>query len=434
MVNRRPASSLRPLQAILLTLICAILPVRADVGPDTATGIFSPAFATMQLRVDGNPLAVPVVTLDNQPGITIHFDCLNPDGERLRYHLVPCSALWVPEQVIDSEWTSAFNDAPIPDPVWSDTPTVPYSHFSFDPLEAIPVDVSGNYLVRVTPDANPDSTILQARIMVADGSVTVDGAVSSRTDIDFNRARQQLSLSIDPSALDRRVNPMDLITVVSQNERPDLARLLPVPTRIEGRTLIYDHLPQLVFMAGNEYRRFETVNLSYPGLHVESMDYAYPFHVFNLAVDSPREDSLYAYDLTNRGRFVIRDDSSADPDTDAEYVLVNFTLAMPPLYGASVYVEGDFSSRRFSPSNRMTYNPASQAYELSMLLKQGAYDYQYLAVEDGSSAGITRLIEGDYFNTSNAYDVAVYYRLPAERHDRLATFSLIFSNGPQHSR
>ncbi|MDE6267650.1 MAG: DUF5103 domain-containing protein [Muribaculaceae bacterium] len=414
-------------------LICILISpaLAAASAVDTATGVFSPAIASLQLRVDGSPFAVPVATLDNQQGISLHFDLLNPDGERLRYHLVPCSAEWIPEGLVDSEWTDSFNDAPVPDPVWSETPALPYSHFSFDPLEAIPVNISGNYLVRVTPDSAPDSILLQARIMVADGSAKIDGSVSSRTDIDFNRARQQLTLSVDPAGLDRRVNPMDLITIVSQNERPDLARRLPSPTRIEGRSLIYDHLPQLVFMSGNEYRRFDAVNLTTPGLHVESLGYEYPFHVFNLAVDQPREDTMYVYDLTRRGRFIVRDDSSADSDVEAEYVLVRFTLEMPRLYGARVYVEGDFTSRRFSPACEMTYNPDSRAYELTMMLKQGAYDYQYLAVEDGASQGITRLIEGDYYNTSNAYDVAVYYRIPSERHDRLAAFSLIFSNGQQ---
>ena len=54
-----------------------------------------------------------------------------------------------------------------------------------------------------------------------------------------------------------------------------------------------------------------------------------------------------------------------------------------------------------------------------MLLKQGAYNYQYLIVPPGAKRGYTSAIEGDKYQTVNEYNVRVYHRRRGERYDRL---------------
>ncbi|MCH5327114.1 MAG: DUF5103 domain-containing protein, partial [Duncaniella sp.] len=58
-------------------------------------------------------------------------------------------------------------------------------------------------------------------------------------------------------------------------------------------------------------------------------------------------------------------------------------------------------------------------YELSLLLKQGAYNYQYLYVAPGSERGESGPVEGNYFQTVNEYTVKVYHRPRGGRYDRL---------------
>jgi hypothetical protein len=67
----------------------------------------------------------------------------------------------------------------------------------------------------------------------------------------------------------------------------------------------------------------------------------------------------------------------------------------------------------------MYFNRATQRYERALLLKQGAYSYQYLALAPGSNVGRTDVIEGDKYETRNRYTVYVYNRRPGERYDRL---------------
>ena len=62
-----------------------------------------------------------------------------------------------------------------------------------------------------------------------------------------------------------------------------------------------------------------------------------------------------------------------------------------------------------------------------MLLKQGAYTYQYLYVPPGSERGFTALVEGNKYQTVNEYLIKVYHRRRGERYDRLIATGAVFS-------
>ena len=61
------------------------------------------------------------------------------------------------------------------------------------------------------------------------------------------------------------------------------------------------------------------------------------------------------------------------------------------------------------------------------MLKQGAYNYQYLWVPDGTEVGQTSTVEGDFYQTVNEYLVKVYNRKRGERYDRLIGSGIIYS-------
>ena len=73
----------------------------------------------------------------------------------------------------------------------------------------------------------------------------------------------------------------------------------------------------------------------------------------------------------------------------------------------------------------MKYNPETHAYEGSQLLKQGAYNYQYLYVAPGSTAGSTAQAEGNYYETENEYLILIYNRAFGERYDKLIGMQLV---------
>ena len=270
-------------------------------------------------------------------------------------------------------------------------------------------------------------TLLQWRHMVQEGAVSVGGTVTSRTDIDYNDSHQQLSLDIDTRNTRIRDINTDLRVVVTQNGRLDNTVVLSHPSRLMGSRAIYEHLPALIFPAGNEYRRMETVNNLYPGMGVDHIEYHAPWYHHILNLDKPRAHREYRYDSTQHGRYLIREYNAEDSDVEADYAMTLFTLDMLRIPDAEVYLDGDFMLRRLDSSSRMEYNPSTGRYEKLLPLKQGAYNYQYLVVPDGATRGLTATVEGDHYQTVNEYLVYVYYRAPGDRYDRLLGVGALFS-------
>ena len=213
--------------------------------------------------------------------------------------------------------------------------------------------------------------------------------------------------------------PSELAVVVSQNGRPDTEVVLTTPMLITSDCITYSGNRGLIFPAGNEYRRMETVSVNYPSMHVEGVDFIDPFYHATLYTDEPRNTDHYLYDRTQQGRFRIREYNSDDSDTEADYLLTHFTLDLPYQPEADIYIDGYFTNHRLDPEWRMIYNPASGRYELTALLKQGAYNYQYLLVPKGSERGLTSPIEGDLYQTVNEYFIRVYYRPTGSRYYQL---------------
>lgn len=419
------ARLLRLLPALLLfSLWCP--ETRGEVT-DTAQGIFHPAFRTLKVTAGGDDFAPAVVALNDEGSfVNITFDEISEERRFMRYELIHCDSHWRPEGLVASEFLDGFNEGVVEDYDFSRATLVHYVHYSITvPNREVHITEPGNYLLRVYDETDPDETLLQARFGVSDFSAVVMADVSSKTDIDTNRSHQQVSIELDLRHVGGGVaDPFnDLTVVVSQNGRTDNEAVLTVPQRVLGDRVVYEHLRQLIFPAGNEYRRFETVSTTYPGMGVESITYEAPVYNMSLYADAPRASVPYVYDSTQHGRFFIREWMSERSDTEADYVMTHFSLVMPELEGRDVFIDGDLTQRRFDPASRMVYNRATGAYEQSMLLKQGAYNYQYLAVPAsaaaGGSRGETAPVEGDFYQTVNEYTVKVYHRPRGSRFDRL---------------
>ncbi len=408
--------ALRSLVASIL-LVSTVLAVAAV---DTMTGIFDEKIKSLQVRVDGDDFAMPVYVLGSADQIRIAFDHLDEDRQFFRYSLTHCNANWSPSGLMESEFLDGFNEGTIDNYQFSGPTTVHYVHYEFTiPNDLVAPKVSGNYLLKIYRENDSDNVLLQCRFMVSEATARLGMSASAQTDIDYNKSHQQVNvmLDIDDAGVEDPFN--DLLLVVGQNGRLDSEVSVRHPLRMSGSVLYYEHLQPLIFEAGNEYRRFETVSDSYPGMGVAEINYFDPYYHYSLYTDQARKDLNYSYDQTQHGRYFVREYNSADSNTEADYGVVHFSLELPDMPGTMIFLDGDFTQRRFDDNARMTFNPATGLWERAMLLKQGAYNYQYLVVPPGARRGYTAQIEGDKFQTVNEYQVRVYHRRRGERYDRL---------------
>lgn len=86
----------------------------------------------------------------------------------------------------------------------------------------------------------------------------------------------------------------------------------------------------------------EFLSNKYNGMHVESISFHNPYYHVELMTDYRRDQLSYQYDQDQDGRFFIRCSNCNDPDTEADYYIVHFTLAMDLIPDGNVYLNGDY--------------------------------------------------------------------------------------------
>lgn len=358
---------------------------------------------------------LPMITMGTDETIEFSFDEMSHQYHRFTYHVTHCDAQWKPSDLIESEYMDGFNDQPIDDWQNSLNTTFDYTHYTLTlPNNDVTLKLSGNYCISIREDGRE---VAWFRFLVAEGRQNLSASVSSNTDIDMHKAHQQVDMTVSMNGLTVRDPDREIYTVIMQNRRFDNAVINPQPTYNSGGKLTYEHCRDLIFLAGNEFRRFEIVNMYDYFRNVDRVSFHDPYYHANLMEDTRHH--AYTFDYDHNGRYLIRYNQASDSDTEADYLFVHFNLASDQLTGGKLYVYGHFSGGRLSSKYEMEYNRLTGRYEATILLKQGAYDYQYLWVPDGEAEGQTKPTEGDWYETNNEYLILLYYRERGSRYDRL---------------
>ena len=195
----------------------------AAVPAHTHTAVFNEAVRTLRVGTLGGPrgqTGIPVAVTDNG-GFVISFDHLSEDREYLRYTLTHCTADWTPDQLSYVEYLDGFNEGTIDYYDFSRATTVHYVHYTLTlPNEQTRPTISGNYLLRVYPESNPEDIWLQCRLAVSEGSAVLGAEITTRTDVDYNRKHQQLSVNANVHGAAVTDSYNDLILVIEQNGLP----------------------------------------------------------------------------------------------------------------------------------------------------------------------------------------------------------------------
>ena len=418
----------RTLSLLCLGLLAAVAMAQGRV--DTRTHIFDTNVRSLKVCLVNNMYVPPVLMMGGDDHLIVNFDYLDYNVHYLRYSVTHCNADWQPSQLVESEYVSGFNYADVDDYAQSEATYVHYYNYQFilpnDDMEFL---VSGNYMLSVYEQDDPNAILFQTRFSVCEGKVSVFPQVTSRTDIDYNNRYQQVSFDVRYKPNQIKDPYSEFTCVVTQNSRQDNAVIVNRPMMVGVDYVTYDHNRDLIFPAGNEFRRFETVNAHNINMGVQSIRYYEPMYHAILMMDEPRNEMQYLYDKTQFGRFTIRNaEAYQENELEADYMITHFTLnTAGKLNGGNVLLYGEFLNGYPASQSVMKYDASSGCYTADLLLKQGAYNYMYLWVPDGTSVGQTGKIEGDHYETVNEYLVMVYDRPMGERYDRLVGYGVAYS-------
>ena len=393
-----------------LLFITLLLPAKAQQSLS-----FSDQIRTLQVTVNNDPLLPPFIELGKHEQITISFDELSHDYHRYIYHIQHCNADWTEtEGLFESDYLAGFNDQPIENYENSFNTSQLYTHYTLRfPNANTRLLLSGNYRVQIFEDDDRDTPLLQAEFCIVEPTMSILATVSGNTDIDFNQSHQQVTYSIGYGA-NRVVDPRrEIHTVVMQNRRQD-NRVIDLPPNIQNsKEIAFTHRRELIFDAGNEFHKFELLDVQKPGMNIDNMRWYAPYYHATLYADRPARN--YVYDEDQNGAFVIRTDDYDDDDIMSEYVWVHFILEAPQALSDDIYVYGNWSNGPYDPACRMTWDESARQYHAAVYLKQGYYNYMYL--QKGKSSP-----DGNFYQTENEYIILAYYRPQGGRYDKLVGY------------
>lgn len=381
---------------------------------------------TLIVRVDDDWERPPVADMDKNEHIVIRFDQLSHDYHRFEYVIRHCNADWKPSSLNEIDYLRGFNNNPIEEYSTSINTIMEYTHYTLRiPNEQVQLTQSGNYEVLIYDEDDGEHPVAIARFALQDNKVRIAAQVSGNTDIDFNQTHQQVSLSVSYKGLTVRNPQQELKLLVRQNRRIDNQVNQLNPSYVSDGFVRYEHNRNLIFDAGNEYRKFEMLSYYHDGMGIDKIARYGDYYHATLYVGHPRTN--YIYDEDQDGAFLIRCDNSSDPNTEADYMLVHFAFDdnNTPILGGDIYVQGEFTSNALTEPYRMAFNKDIGCYESIQLMKQGFYNYQYVFKPSDGGKVTTQPTEGNFYQTENQYEIYVYYRPFGARADSLVGFLTI---------
>lgn len=381
---------------------------------------FDPLIRTVQVYPQDkqNALAAvsPSAPLELQ-NLILEFDDLREQTESYYVKLIHCHHDWQASGLRDLEFLQTYNEFNINDYAYSSNTHLPYVHYRFEIPE---VKLPGNYVLLVYRDGDETEKVFTRRFMVFGSIATVAPAVRPGQ-MALDKDRQQINFLIDHRRIDVPDPVRSINVVVRQNNRWDNALTNLTPARID------DYKKQLEFIftdrrsafrAGNEFRFFDVSSVNFPGQNTDRLDRSVKPHRLYVIPDKPRGSSVYAQYRDLNGSYILENRDAGSPDTNGQYLYVHFRLDYQPAENEEVWVGGMWSDWSGQDSYRMRRN--GNFLEAVVLLKQGFYSYRYTSMRNGLESP---LIEGDFAETENDYEIFVYFRDPRLMTDLLVGYS-----------
>lgn len=393
---------------------------------------YKPEVQTVLLFADDNPLSDPIIPLDDMIGrLTLSFDIIDGQGEVLNYTFIHCSHDWHPTDIQRIQYASGFESDRLDNYNFSRNTLIEYANYQLKfPNEDMMPLVSGNYLLIVYGDDLNDLYFTR-RFMIVDEKAHIGVTVPRYPDdLALTDTHQQLNIKVSLNDyLSGTLQQYSFLTI-RQNGRWDNAAEGLKPTYVYPDYISFEHHPQTVFEATNQYRRFNTSNFYFQSenlAHIRQTDVSFEI---DIATCESRARKAYAtYEDIHGEKFVYVENENLDNFTEADYCRVNFFYkSETPMDGNDLYLLGALNDWRFDVNNKMEYNYQLRGYTCSMMLKQGYYNFMFATVDRKTGEVRTDLTAGNHWETNNLYKLYFYYYNATKGYDELIGYTTVNSH------
>ncbi|WP_194765751.1 DUF5103 domain-containing protein [Tamlana sp. I1] len=371
---------------------------------------------TINFKGETNENQLPIIRVNDE--VTLEFDALNGDEADFYYKIKYYNANWTPSVLVQSEYMEGFDNQRIREYENSFNTFQIFSHYklTIPNAQTRALKVSGNYMLFIY---NSDSELVFSRkFMLYENNADIGVLIKRARDIANIEEKQRVELVISSNKIPFNNPDQTIKTVIIQNNNLKTAITNLKPQYILGKQLIYKYDTETSFWGGNEYFYFENKDVRGANNNIQYIDLKDLYHNY-LYTNIRRAFRPYTYNPDINGNYVIGNIDGSNPDIEADYVWMHFSLAADNnLIDKKIHVYGSFNNYAIDDSTLMTYDVEKNRYTASLLLKQGFYNYKYV-VEEPNGMINEGFISGDFWQTENSYKVLVYYRHLGGRYDRI---------------
>lgn len=262
--------------------------------------------------------------------------------------------------------------------------------------------------------------LFSRKFIVFEDQLNVRIGIRRARDMEFINEKHNVEMSINygDRILQDPINNVKVTLFQNGNWKSEIKNIKPQYTI--GTELIYRYDKETQFWAGNEYYTIDNSNIRMVNNSVARVTSGDNIYNSFLYVNYPRKKNVYTYFPDFNGNFIVRNINTENPDIEADYSWVYFTLDAPTFFkNESIYITGMFNNYSLTEENKMVFNKQTKMYEKAILIKQGFTNYNYVVTDKNGKIMHRDAIDGNFFQTENSYTAIIYYRGNNDRYDRV---------------
>ncbi|HVF96414.1 MAG TPA: type IX secretion system plug protein domain-containing protein, partial [Flavisolibacter sp.] len=289
---------------------------------------------------------------------------------------------------------------------------------------------SGNYLLKVFLNNDTAQIAFTKRFVVVNTMTQIASQIQQPFNGALFRTGQRVHLGVQTDKRINALSPSDLKVAVLQNQNWQTAVFLDRPTIFRGNYFEYSDEAITGMVGLKEFRWLDLRSLRLRSDRMQDLNNKADTVQVYVKPETTRNGQAYVYFRDLNGGYTIETYESINPFWQSDYSLTHFKYFPPnnrALSGNDVYIFGEMTNYGTDTSGLMHFNAESGAYEKTLLLKQGYYNYLYGTRPFRGGPLEFSQTEGNYWATENNYIVLVYYRPFGGRADECIGFSSLNS-------
>ena len=394
---------------------------------------YNPNIHSVKLFRAGDIYSYPIIKLNSNEELELYFDDLEGNYKNYYYTYQLCNADWSIADLHSFDYIKGFQNVRITTYRNSSLAFTRYTNYQarIPDRNSVP-SKSGNYLLKVFLDGDTSKLVFTKRFLVVDVKAAASVQVLQPFNGNIFRTHQKLQVGVNVNQQLNVFNQQDVKVVLLQNNSWTTASYLGRPNIYRGNYFEYNDEALNSFAAGKEWRWIDLRSLRLMSERMQRLDKQPARTDVYIKPDGERKQQVYLFYRDINGLYTIESTDNINPYWQSDYGYVHFSYFPPgnkQYPERDIYIYGELSNYTLNDDSKMEFNEEKGAYEKTLLLKQGFYNYSYVTmpVKKSNETFSFENTEGNYWGTENSYQVLVYYRSFGGRSDELIAYATINS-------